>query len=59
MTDEAHDDPVARVDALVAAVERDGWQTPDTPVPPPGERIEAAAHDHDDPAAPLRVMGSH
>ena len=48
----------AFVDALVAAVERDGWQTPDTPVPPPGERIEAAAHDHDDPAAPLRVMGS-
>ena len=48
----------AFVDALVTAVERDGWQTPDTPVPPPGERIEAAAHDHDDPAAPLRVMGS-
>jgi HD superfamily phosphohydrolase YqeK len=48
----------AFVDALVAAVERDGWQTPDTPVPPPGERIEAAAHDHDDPAVPLRVVGS-
>jgi HD superfamily phosphohydrolase YqeK len=48
----------AFVDALVTAVERDGWQTPDTPVPPPGERIEAAAHDHDDPAVPLRVMGS-
>jgi HD superfamily phosphohydrolase YqeK len=48
----------AFVDALVAAVDRDGWQTPDTPVPPPGERIEAATHDHDDPAAPLRVMGS-
>ncbi len=47
----------AFVDALVTAVERDGWQTPDTPVPPPGERIEAAAHDHDDPAVPLRVMG--
>ena len=47
----------AFVDALVAAVERDGWQTPDTPVPPPGERIEAAAQDHDDPAAPLRVVG--
>jgi HD superfamily phosphohydrolase YqeK len=48
----------AFVDALVAAVERDGWQSPDAPVPPPGERIEAAAHDHDDPAAPLRVMGT-
>jgi HD superfamily phosphohydrolase YqeK len=48
----------AFVDALVAAVERDGWQTPDAPVPPPGERVETAAHDHDDPAMPLRVMGS-
>ncbi|HEY0717173.1 MAG TPA: HD-GYP domain-containing protein [Streptosporangiaceae bacterium] len=48
----------AFVDALVAAVERDGWQSPDAPVPPPGERIEAATHDHDDPAAPLRVMGT-
>jgi HD-GYP domain-containing protein (c-di-GMP phosphodiesterase class II) len=46
----------AFVDALVAAVERDGWQTPDPPVPPPSEQIEAAAHDHDDPAVPLRVM---
>ena len=48
----------AFVDALVAAVEREGWQTPEVPVPPPGEPVEAAAHDHDDPAAPLRVMGS-
>jgi HD superfamily phosphohydrolase YqeK len=48
----------AFVDALVAAVERDGWQTPDVPVPPPGEDVEAAAHDHDDPAVPLRVIGS-
>jgi HD superfamily phosphohydrolase YqeK len=48
----------AFVDALVAAVERDGWQSPDAPVPPPGERIEAAVHDHDDPAVPLRVMGT-
>jgi HD superfamily phosphohydrolase YqeK len=48
----------AFVDALVAAVERDGWQTPDQPVPPAGEQVEAAAYDHDDPAAPLRVIGS-
>jgi hypothetical protein len=48
----------AFVDALVAAVERDGWQTPDVPPPPPGERAETAAHDHDDPAVPLRVIGS-
>ena len=48
----------AFVDALVAAVEREGWQTPDAPVPPPGERVEAAAHDHDDPVVPLRVLDS-
>jgi HD-GYP domain-containing protein (c-di-GMP phosphodiesterase class II) len=48
----------AFVDALVAAVEREDWQTPEVPVSPPGEPVEAAAHDHDDPAVPLRVMGS-
>jgi HD-GYP domain-containing protein (c-di-GMP phosphodiesterase class II) len=48
----------AFVDALVAAVGREGWQTPEVPEPPPGEPIEAAAHDHDDPAEPLRVTGS-
>ncbi len=48
----------AFVDALVAAIDREGWQTPDPPEPPPGEPIEAAAHDHDDPAEPLRVTGS-
>jgi hypothetical protein len=42
----------------VTAVEQNGWQSPDAPVLPPGERIEAAAHDHDDPAAPLRVTGT-
>ena len=48
----------AFVDALVAAVQRDGWQTPDVPPPPPGGGAETAAHDHDDPAVPLRVIGS-
>ncbi|HYZ52920.1 MAG TPA: HD-GYP domain-containing protein [Streptosporangiaceae bacterium] len=48
----------AFVDALVAAVEREGWQTPDVPVPPPGEEVTAAAYDHDDPVVPLRVVGS-
>jgi hypothetical protein len=48
----------AFVDALVAAVQRDGWQTPDVPPPPPGEQAGTAAHDHDDPAVPLRVIGS-
>jgi hypothetical protein len=27
-------------------------------VPPPGEQVAAAAYDHDDPAVPLRVIGS-
>ena len=48
----------AFVDALVAAVEREGWQTPEAPVPPAGEPVEAAAHDHDDPTVPLRVIGT-
>jgi HD-GYP domain-containing protein (c-di-GMP phosphodiesterase class II) len=48
----------AFVDALVAAVEREGWQTPDVPAPPPGEQVAAAAYDHDDPVMPLRVIGS-
>ena len=48
----------AFVDALVAAVQRDGWQTPDVPAPPPGEEAGTAVHDHDDPAVPLRVIGS-
>jgi HD superfamily phosphohydrolase YqeK len=48
----------AFVDALVAAVERVGWQTPDVPVPPSGEEVATAAYDHDDPVVPLRVIGS-
>jgi len=48
----------AFVDALVAAVEREGWQTPEAPVRPAGEPVEAAAHDHDDPTVPLRVIGT-
>jgi len=46
----------AFVDALVAAVTREGWETPEAPVPLPGQEIEVAAHDHDDPTMPLRVM---
>jgi HD-GYP domain-containing protein (c-di-GMP phosphodiesterase class II) len=48
----------AFVDAMVAAVEREGWQTPEAPVRPAGEPVEAAAHDHDDPTVPLRVIGT-
>lgn len=48
----------AFVAALVAAVERDGWEVSAGPVPLPGQDIQAAAHDHDDPAEPLRVGGN-
>jgi len=46
----------AFVDAFVAAIERDGWTGPDTAAAPHG-RATAAAHDHDDPTAPLRTIG--
>jgi hypothetical protein len=42
----------ALVDAFVTALEREGWPQPEPPVPVPGG---AAAADHDDPTAPLRV----
>jgi hypothetical protein len=46
----------AFVDAFVAAVKRDGWQQPDAPVLPADELTTMTAQDHDDPAAPLRVI---
>jgi hypothetical protein len=46
------------VDAFVSALRRDGWEQPE-PVPPPVSGIDgAAAQDHDDPTAPLRVIES-
>ncbi|WP_460863863.1 HD-GYP domain-containing protein, partial [Nocardiopsis coralliicola] len=49
-------DPVM-VDALIAAVERVGWEQPDD-VEPPDNVADVAQQDHDDPSAPLRVGGS-
>lgn len=45
------------VDALIAAVDRDGWQAPDVVEPPDDDAAEVAKQDHDDPSVPLRVAG--
>ena len=51
----------AFVDAFVAALKRDGWQRPEPPVLAADDADDlatAAAQDHDDPRAPLRVIDS-
>jgi HD-GYP domain-containing protein (c-di-GMP phosphodiesterase class II) len=48
----------AFVDAFVAAIKRDGWQRPEPPVLAAEDLTTIAAQDHDDPAAPLRVIDS-
>jgi HD-GYP domain-containing protein (c-di-GMP phosphodiesterase class II) len=48
----------AFVDAFVAAIKRDGWQSPELPVLATEDLTTVAAQDHDDPAAPLRVIDS-
>ena len=50
-------DPVL-VDAFVRALDREGWDRPDTTVVPPGFAGGMSAQDHDDPTAPLRVIES-
>nr|WP_179646463.1 HD-GYP domain-containing protein [Spinactinospora alkalitolerans] len=45
------------VDALISAVNRDGWQAPDAVEPPDDDIAEVAQQDHDDPSVPLRVAG--
>lgn len=46
------------VDALVRAIERDGWDPPrPLGLPPIGEVV--GEHDHDDPSEPLRVLDEH
>ncbi|MDA8369637.1 MAG: HD-GYP domain-containing protein [Nocardiopsaceae bacterium] len=47
----------AMVDALIAAVEREGWDAPDAVEPPEDDSAEVAQQDHDDPSVPLRVAG--
>jgi HD-GYP domain-containing protein (c-di-GMP phosphodiesterase class II) len=48
----------ALVDAFVTALKRDGWERPAPVVPPSGPAGDVTAQDHDDPAAPLRVVES-
>ena len=51
----------AFVDAFVAALKREGWPRPEPPGPPvlaADELATVTAQDHDDPAAPLRVIDS-
>ena len=51
----------AFVDAFVAALKREGWQRPEPPEPPvlaSDDLATVTAQDHDDPAAPLRVIDS-
>jgi hypothetical protein len=48
----------AFVDAFVAALRREGWQRPEPSVLAVDDLATIAAQDHDDPAAPLRVIDS-
>lgn len=48
----------AFVDAFVAALKRHGWQLPEPPVIAADDLAAVTAQDHDDPAAPLRVIDS-
>jgi HD-GYP domain-containing protein (c-di-GMP phosphodiesterase class II) len=48
----------AFVDAFVAAIKRDGWHSPESPVLEAEDLTVVAAQDHDDPAVPLRVIDS-
>jgi hypothetical protein len=48
----------AFVDAFVAAIKREGWQSPEPPVLEAEDLSAIAAQDHDDPGAPLRVSDS-
>src|SRR5258707_2956095 len=50
-------DPVL-VEALIAALHRDGWRLP-VRAAPPADRQTVTAQDHDDPTAPLRVIESY
>ena len=42
----------------MAALKREGWQRPEPPVLAADDLATVTAQDHDDPAAPLRVIDS-
>jgi len=48
----------AFVDAFVAAITREGWHRPGPPALAADDLATITAQDHDDPAAPLRVIDS-
>jgi HD superfamily phosphohydrolase YqeK len=48
----------AFVDAFVAAIQRDGWQSPEPSVLTAGDLPAVTVQDHDDPSTPLRVADS-
>lgn len=44
------------VEAFIAAVERHGWKRPEPAPRPPEGTLDTAAHDHDDPSVPMRIV---
>ncbi|HEU5160650.1 MAG TPA: HD-GYP domain-containing protein [Streptosporangiaceae bacterium] len=51
-----HFDPDV-VDAFLRALERDGWPSPKRVPLPDSDVIETTEQDHDDPTAPLKIVG--
>jgi len=47
----------ALVDAFIVALQREGWRLPE-PAAAPLDHQTVTVQDHDDPTAPLRVVGS-
>ncbi len=45
------------VEAFLRALEKTGWEPPQPVVVPDGERVQTTLQDHDDPSAPLKVVG--
>jgi HD-GYP domain-containing protein (c-di-GMP phosphodiesterase class II) len=51
-----HFDPEV-VEAFLRAMERDGWVTPERVPLPDSDLVETTEQDHDDPTAPLKIVG--
>ena len=45
------------VEALIAAVEKQGWAQANPVTPPEGIDVETTRQDHDDPSTPIKVSG--